>query len=82
MKFNTGNMWTKFSEKKDLFQIVTFAYKKILDIVSPYNEVKNIGSHNINIVEDEMQQMEHINGYLQHIIFQNGKKIPIKDIFG
>lgn len=34
--------------------------------------------HKIDIIEDEIDKLEHKNGYLQHIIFKNGKKAPVK----
>ncbi len=37
--------------------------------------------HNINIVETQIEKLEHNKGTLQHIIFKDGKKVPIKAIY-
>jgi len=37
-------------------------------------QTQKLHQHKINIVEDEIEQLEHKNGYLQQIIFKNGKK--------
>ncbi|MEO6228918.1 MAG: NAD(P)/FAD-dependent oxidoreductase [Ferruginibacter sp.] len=35
-------------------------------------------SHNIKIVENEVIELQHINGYLQNIIFKDGTKTSVK----
>jgi thioredoxin reductase len=37
--------------------------------------------HDISVVEDEIEKLQHHNGYLQHIEFKNGKSIPVKAIY-
>lgn len=37
-----------------------------------------LASHDIKIVENEVNELEHINGYLQNIIFKDGSKIGVK----
>lgn len=37
--------------------------------------------HNINIVEDEVERLEHTNGYLKKIVFRNGKSATLKALY-
>jgi thioredoxin reductase len=37
--------------------------------------------HNILIVEEEIENLEHHNGYLKHIIFKGGKSAEVKAIY-
>ncbi len=37
--------------------------------------------HNIAIVEDEIEKLQHHNGYLQQIIFKGGKSAAVKAIY-
>lgn len=37
--------------------------------------------HNINIVETEIEKLEHDKGNLQHIFFKDGRKAPVKAIY-
>jgi len=37
--------------------------------------------HSINIVEKEVERLEHINGYLQHLIFKDGTNSSVKAIY-
>jgi thioredoxin reductase len=37
--------------------------------------------HNINIVETEIEKLDHNEGNLQYIIFKDGKKAPVKAIY-
>ena len=37
--------------------------------------------HSIEIVEKEIKELEHVNGYLKNIIFENGSKQIIKAIY-
>lgn len=46
-----------------------------------HEQLLKIKSHNINIEEDEIERLEHENGYLKHIIFKNGKVIPIEALY-
>jgi thioredoxin reductase len=38
-------------------------------------------SHHIRIVETAIDKFEHTNGYLQHIIFKDGTKFPVKALY-
>lgn len=38
-------------------------------------------SHNINIIEDEVERLEHTDGYLQKLIFRNGKSAALKALY-
>ncbi len=44
-------------------------------------QTQKLRKHNINIVETEVEKLEHVNGNLQHIIFKDGKKTPIKAVY-
>lgn len=46
-----------------------------------YEQKLKLEKHNINIVEDEIEKLIHSNGHLQHIIFRNGKIVPIKALY-
>jgi thioredoxin reductase len=37
--------------------------------------------HNINIVQAEIERLEHKNGYLQNINFKDGSKAPVKALY-
>jgi thioredoxin reductase len=37
--------------------------------------------HKINIIETEIEQLEHRNGYIQNIVFKVGKKAPVKALY-
>jgi thioredoxin reductase len=40
-----------------------------------------LNQHKIDVIEDEIDKLEHKNGYLQHIIFKNGKMAPVKALY-
>ncbi len=40
-----------------------------------------IQQHNIPVVEDEIEKLQHQNGYLQQIFFQGGKLAPVTAIY-
>jgi thioredoxin reductase len=42
---------------------------------------EQLGKHGIRIVEKEVERLEHINGYLENIIFRNGTTTAIKAIY-
>ena len=42
---------------------------------------KKLISHNINIIEDEVERIEHSGGYLQKLIFRNGKSVALKALY-
>jgi thioredoxin reductase len=44
-------------------------------------QTAKIEKHKINIVEKEIEKLEHANGYLQNIIFKDGTTSPIKVIY-
>ncbi|CAN5388464.1 NAD(P)/FAD-dependent oxidoreductase [soil metagenome] len=44
-------------------------------------QTNKLQKHHIAIVEKEIVQLEHINGYLQYIIFKGGTKFPLKVIY-
>ncbi|MDB4921570.1 NAD(P)/FAD-dependent oxidoreductase [Mucilaginibacter sp.] len=37
--------------------------------------------HHIQIIEKEIERLEHVNGYLRHIIFKDGTKSPVRAIY-
>jgi thioredoxin reductase len=44
-------------------------------------QTKKLEKHRIKIVEKEVERLEHINGYLQNIIFKEGTKSSVKVIY-
>jgi thioredoxin reductase len=44
-------------------------------------QTKRIERHNIKIVEDEIERLEHTDGSLQRIVFTNGTSTPIKALY-
>ena len=44
-------------------------------------QTAKLQQHNIAIVEDEIDQLKHHNGYLQHILFKDGKSAVVKAIY-
>ncbi|MBA2329775.1 MAG: NAD(P)/FAD-dependent oxidoreductase [Flavisolibacter sp.] len=44
-------------------------------------QTTRLQQHNIAIVEDEIEKLQHYNGYLQHIIFKEGKWAAVKAIY-
>lgn len=46
-----------------------------------HEQTLKLQKHNINIVETEIEKLEHNEGNLKHIIFKDSKKVPIKAIY-
>ena len=44
-------------------------------------QIKTLEKHQINIIEKEIEKLEHRNGYVQNIIFKDGSKTIIKAIY-
>jgi len=44
-------------------------------------QVKKLKSHNIQIVEKEIDKLDHSNGYIQNIIFKEGSKSPLTTLY-
>ncbi|MEO8764118.1 MAG: NAD(P)/FAD-dependent oxidoreductase [Ginsengibacter sp.] len=44
-------------------------------------QIAKLDSHNINIVEDKIEKLEHKNGYLQNITFKNSKSAPVTALY-
>jgi len=44
-------------------------------------QTENLEKHNINTEEKEIEELEHINGQLQHIIFKDGSKKIVHAIY-
>lgn len=44
-------------------------------------QAMKLKGHNIEIIETEIERLEHKNGHVQHIIFKNGSKAPINAIY-
>jgi thioredoxin reductase len=44
-------------------------------------QARKLTQHNISIIEDEIERLEHRNGYLQRIIFKNAKSATVKAIY-
>ncbi|CAI2768662.1 NAD(P)/FAD-dependent oxidoreductase [Flavobacterium collinsii] len=45
------------------------------------DQTKKLTDHNIKIVEKEIKEFEHIDGYLQNIIFKDGTKAQVKAMY-
>ena len=44
-------------------------------------QITKLKNHNVDIVESQIERLEHKNGYLQHIIFTDGEITPIKALY-
>jgi len=44
-------------------------------------QTKMLEMRGVRIIEKEIERLEHINGYLQNIIFSDGTKSPVKAIY-
>jgi thioredoxin reductase len=44
-------------------------------------QTTKLHQHNIAIVEDEIEKLEHKRGYVQHIVFKNGKDVSITALY-
>ncbi len=44
-------------------------------------QTTKLQQHNISIVEEEIKELQHQNGYIQHIIFKGGKSAAVKAIY-
>lgn len=44
-------------------------------------QTKKLSKHNIKIIETEIDLFEHKNGYLEHILFNNGTRHSIKAVY-
>jgi len=44
-------------------------------------QTAKLQQHNIVVVEDEIEQLLHLNGYLEHILFKEGKSAVVKAIY-
>ena len=42
---------------------------------------KNLEAHQIDIIEKEIERLEHVDGNLQNIIFRNGTKFSVKALY-
>ena len=45
------------------------------------NQMEKLESHDIKIIETEIDRFEHNNGNLDHIVFKDGSKMPIKALY-
>lgn len=44
-------------------------------------ERKKLATHDIKIIETEIDRIEHINGRIQHLIFKDGSSTPVKALY-
>jgi thioredoxin reductase len=44
-------------------------------------QTEKLQSKSITIVEEEIVEMVHVNGYLEHVVFKNGEKLALKAIY-
>jgi thioredoxin reductase len=44
-------------------------------------QTEKLQSKSITIVEKEIVEMVHVNGYLEHVVFKNGEKLALKAIY-
>lgn len=45
------------------------------------DQARKLAGNNIEIIEDEIERLEHVNGYLQKISFKNGNSAGIKALY-
>ena len=46
-----------------------------------FDQSEKLEKHQINIVEKEIERLEHNNGYLQNIVFKDGSKAEVKAMY-
>lgn len=44
-------------------------------------QIKKLAQNKINLIEDEIEKIEHDNGSVQKIIFKNGKEVSLKALY-
>jgi len=44
-------------------------------------QTEKLKNHNISIIEKEIAQIKHKNGYLEEVIFKDGSKIPLEALY-
>ncbi|CAN5160393.1 FAD-dependent oxidoreductase [soil metagenome] len=44
-------------------------------------QTATLEKHHINIVEKDVERLEHLNGYIQHVIFSDGTRSSVKAIY-
>ncbi len=44
-------------------------------------QIEGLKKHQIKVVEDKIEKLEHINGYIQNVVFTNGSKFSLKAIY-
>nr|WP_315026756.1 NAD(P)/FAD-dependent oxidoreductase [uncultured Chryseobacterium sp.] len=44
-------------------------------------QIEKLNQNKINLNEDEIERIEHQNGYIQKIIFKNGKSFPLSALY-
>lgn len=44
-------------------------------------QIAKLKKHAIKIVEKDIERLEHVNGYVQHIIFRDGTSSPVKALY-
>lgn len=45
------------------------------------DQIKKLENHRIKIVEKTISKLEHLNGYLRHLLFTDGTTAPVKTIY-
>lgn len=45
------------------------------------DQIDALKKHGIILFEDEIEAFEHTNGYVEHIVFKNGKKMAVKAVY-
>lgn len=44
-------------------------------------QIRKLAGHNIKIMDTEMTEIEHQEGYIQNVVFKNGKRIPFECVY-
>ena len=44
-------------------------------------QAQKLSKHGVKIIEEEVGKMEHLDGYIQNIVFKGGTKCPLKAIY-
>jgi thioredoxin reductase len=44
-------------------------------------QTDKLKSHGIDIIETEIEKLEHTNGYIQKIVFRNGTNMPVEALY-
>jgi thioredoxin reductase len=78
--FGNGNYAFEFGALIHNWTSKLSIYTNGSSTLTPEQSTK-LQSNNINIIEDEIEQIRHTDGYVEAIVFRNGRTTPIKAMY-